>query len=117
MHVVFKGDLFEIIGCRYTKNWMVLCELHQEWFQFVTIYKTCMPHVNVMDKLQWEGIQLCDFLEKQDFLVMQVEYSSVIGWCIVKKGGRPGALILLVLIWWIHAAMDFSYWSHMVIVR
>ena len=53
------------------------------------------------------------FLEEQYFLVGQVEASSVDGWCSVRKGGRPGYWILLFLMWWIHAAMDFSYWPRM----
>ena len=27
---VFKGDIFEFIGLRRTKNWIALCELHQD---------------------------------------------------------------------------------------
>ena len=32
MYVVVKGDVFEFIGHRCTKKWMVLCELHQDRF-------------------------------------------------------------------------------------
>ena len=32
MHVVVKGGAFEFIGTRRTKNWVVLSELHQDWF-------------------------------------------------------------------------------------
>ena len=32
MHVVFKGYIFAFIGCGRTKNWVVLCELRQNWF-------------------------------------------------------------------------------------
>ena len=32
MHEVVKGHVFEFIGRGQTKNWMVLCELHQDWF-------------------------------------------------------------------------------------
>ena len=39
------------------------------------------------------------FLEEQDFLVERVEASRVGGRCITSKGGRPGAYILLVLMW------------------
>ena len=52
MNVVFKGDLFEFIGRRRTKNWMVLSELHQYWFSFVAMYNTRMPYANVMKKFQ-----------------------------------------------------------------
>ena len=31
MRVVVKGDIFEFIGYIHTKNWMVLCESHQDW--------------------------------------------------------------------------------------
>ena len=32
MNVEVKGYLFEAIGRGLTKNCMVLCELHQDWF-------------------------------------------------------------------------------------
>ena len=32
MHVLVKGEIFDFIRCRCAKNWMVLCELHQDWF-------------------------------------------------------------------------------------
>ena len=32
MRVVFKGDVFEFIGYGHTKKWIVLCELHHDWF-------------------------------------------------------------------------------------
>ena len=32
MGVVVNEDVFEVIGSGRTKNWMVLYELHQEWF-------------------------------------------------------------------------------------
>ena len=31
MNVVVKRETLEFIGCIHTKNWMVLCELHQNW--------------------------------------------------------------------------------------
>ena len=30
--VVFKGGLFEVIGCGRMKNWIVLCKSHQDCF-------------------------------------------------------------------------------------
>ena len=30
--VLVKADIFEVIGCGRTKNWMVLYESHQDWF-------------------------------------------------------------------------------------
>ena len=68
MHVVVKGEVFEFIRLRRTKNSIVLCESRQDWFEFVVMYKTRMPHANFLKKLQWEGIQLCEILEEQDFL-------------------------------------------------
>ena len=59
MHVVVKGDVFLFIKCGCTKNSNVLCELRQDWFQFVSIYKTQMPHINVMKKVRCDGIELC----------------------------------------------------------
>ena len=32
IHVLFKGGVFEFIGSRRTKNRMVLCETHPDWF-------------------------------------------------------------------------------------
>ena len=32
MRVVFKGRVFDFIGCRLTKNCMVLCKYHQDRF-------------------------------------------------------------------------------------
>ena len=59
MHVSVKGYVFEFIGRRRMNNWMVLCDLQQDLFQFDEIYKTHMPHANVMKKVWWEGIQMC----------------------------------------------------------
>ena len=57
------------------------------------------------------------FLEEQDFLVGRVESSRVDEWCIVSKEGRPGAWVILFLMWWSHAAMDLSDWPHVDMVR
>ena len=60
MHVVVKGGVFEFIGLGRKKNWIVLCELRQDWFDFVAMYKTLMTDENAMKKVQWEGIELCE---------------------------------------------------------
>ena len=53
------------------------------------------------------------FLEEQAFLVMQVEYSTV-GVCFsVKKVVHTVTLILLFLMWWIYADMDFLDFTQM----
>ena len=53
---------------------------------------------------------MCIFCKKILEFV-QVEYPRVGGWYIVRTGGNPGAFIpLLLLISWIHAAMNLSYW-------
>ena len=53
------------------------------------------------------------FLEEQEFLVMQVEYSTV-GVCFsVKKVVHTVTLILLFLMWWIYADMDFLDFTQM----
>ena len=49
-------------------------------------------------------------LDENEFLVGRVESSLVRGWCSMRKVGRPGYWIILSLIWWIHATMEFSYW-------
>ena len=30
--IVVKGDVFKVISRGHTKNWIVLCESHQDWF-------------------------------------------------------------------------------------
>ena len=37
LHVVVNGDLFELIGLGRTKNGILLCELRQDWFEFVAM--------------------------------------------------------------------------------
>ena len=32
MHEVFKGDVFYFVGIGHTKNYIVLCELRQDWY-------------------------------------------------------------------------------------
>ena len=64
MHVIVKGSVFYFIFHGHTKNGVVLCESHQYWFEFGSMYKTQMPHVNVMKKFRWEVIKLCAFLYK-----------------------------------------------------
>ena len=56
-------------------------------------------------------------LEEHEFLAGQVEAFKVGRWCHVRKGGRPRDQILSVLMRWIHAAMYFSYFHHVDIVR
>ena len=71
-----------------------------------------MPHINVMKKFQWEGIQLSAIFGGTTFFVGQVEASSVGGWRSVSKGGRYGAFILLFLMWWSHSDTDFLVFPH-----
>ena len=59
MHVLVKGDVFEFIGLGRTKNWIMLCESRQDWFEFSAMYNTCIPHANIMKDVRWEGIKLC----------------------------------------------------------
>ena len=75
-----------------------------------------MPHINVMKDFQWYGIQLCEIFYEQCFLVGRVETSRVGGWCSARKGGHPGALILILLISWIHDAIYFSVYLHVEMV-
>ena len=57
------------------------------------------------------------FLEEQEFLVRRMKSSKLGGWCHMSKGCCPGVWVILVLMWWINAAMDFSYWPHVDMVR
>ena len=47
-------------------------------------------------------------LNKQDLLVLQVKASRVGGWCSVRIKVSLEACIILVLVQWRHADMDFS---------
>ena len=76
-----------------------------------------MTHANITNKFQLEGIKLCTNVGGTRFLVGQVEASRVGGWCSTRKGGRPGALIILVLMQWSHVYMDLSYCPHLDMVR
>ena len=59
MHEIVKGGVFEFIGLGRTKKRTVSCEFRQDWFGFVVMYKTRVPHVNVMKNVLWEGTKLC----------------------------------------------------------
>ena len=60
MYVVVKGDVFEFILLGSKNNGIVLCDLRQEWFDIVAMYKTRIPNANAMKKVRWEGIKLCE---------------------------------------------------------
>ena len=69
----------------------MLFDSFQYWSEFVVMYKTLISHVNVMKKVQWEGIKLCAIFGGTRILFRQLEDSRVGGWCRVGKGGRPVA--------------------------
>ena len=50
LHVVVKVDVFEFIGLEQTNTGIMLCESIHQWFEFVAMYKTQIPHANVMKK-------------------------------------------------------------------
>ena len=60
MYVVVKGFVLEFTGIGGTKNWIVPRESIPDCFGVVAVYKTQMIHVNVMNKVRWEGIKLCE---------------------------------------------------------
>ena len=43
-----------------TKRWIILCDLRQDFLEFVVMYKTEIPRVNGMKDVQREGIELCE---------------------------------------------------------
>ena len=49
---IVVGCVFEIVWFGRTKNGIVLYELHQKRFEFIAMYKTQIPYVNVMNKVQ-----------------------------------------------------------------
>ena len=63
MSELVKGDSFSFIGMGRKKKCIVLCESLREWFNFFAMYRTHMPHANVMKKVRWEGIKLCAIFE------------------------------------------------------
>ena len=91
MHEVVKGGLYELIGIGHTKNLVLLCELHQYLFEFVAMYKIRVLHVKFMKEVRWEGIQLCENFGVTRIFVGRMEDSRVVGWCSMRKVGRPGA--------------------------
>ena len=98
MSVVVKWYAYGFIVRVHTKNLMMLCDYHQDRFQWVLICKTLMPHISVINKLQWEEIQLCEIILGTFIVFGQVEISRVDGWCRLSMGGHHGAQILAVLI-------------------
>ena len=68
-------------------------------------------------RFDWRESKYVQCFEEQDFLFRRVESLRVGMWCIVRKGGRPRACILLDLMRWIYAYMDFLDWPHMDMVR
>ena len=91
IHVIFKEALLWFICLGGTKNGIVFCDLHQDWFEFVAMYKTRMPSVKVMKKVQWEKIELCDYFGQTSLFVNQLEAHRVIR--RVREARRPGAVI------------------------
>ena len=59
MHEEVKRHVFECIGLEQMKNCIVLYESRQYWFYFFAMYKTRIPHANVINKVQWEVIKMC----------------------------------------------------------
>ena len=72
MHVIFEGGVFYFVYYIHIKNNIVLCELRQYWFEFIAIYKTEIPCVNFMNKVQWEVIKKCVILGQKLFFFRQV---------------------------------------------
>ena len=79
---------------------------------FFSMLKTRMPHSNIMNKVQWEGIEMCEMFGGTRLLVRQLKASRLGRWCSARKGGLPGDWIHLVLMQWRHADMDLSDWPH-----
>ena len=48
IHEVVKGDIFEFKVIGRMKNYILFFESHQDWFEFVEMYKNHMPYGNVM---------------------------------------------------------------------
>ena len=53
MRVIFKGGIFEFMCRGCTRNGIFLRESWKKLFEFIAMYKTLIPCVNVMNNLQW----------------------------------------------------------------
>ena len=98
MRVVVKGDVFEFIGHRLTNNWMVFYESHQDWFYFVAMYTTHMPHINVMKKLRWERIQMCELFFRN--ICLKLGDWKIQGWENGVAWGREDVLVRWYFYYW-----------------
>ena len=56
INVLVKGDIFDCNFHGRTNNKVFFCEPRQYWREFIDIYNTQIPRVNVMKKVRWEGI-------------------------------------------------------------
>ena len=48
MHVLVEGYVISFIGLEGKKNWIVLHQLSQDWFEVIAMYETWMPCANSM---------------------------------------------------------------------
>ena len=114
MSVIFKW------GC----IWGYLMWTHEEQDFFVSRSKTgasllwcTRPKCHILILWRRSDVREANcvvFLDKKVFFVEWVEASRVVSQCRVRRLGHPGTLIFSVLMRRSHAAMDFSYWSHVV---
>ena len=51
----------------------MFCESRQDWFGFIVMYKSKIPCVNVMNKIQWEGIKQCVIFGRTSIFIWSSE--------------------------------------------
>ena len=135
---IFQGkDVFPSTHIRCSRNayisqrgpiWVYRAYTHEEmdgvvWFAPILVLVCCDAQDLHATRQCYEGVSMvgnqtvCNVWEENFVLVGIVEARRVGEWCSVRKVGCTCALILLFPIRWIHAAMDFSVWLHIDMVR
>ena len=99
--------------------------MHEErdffvWVALILVWVFCnLQDLNSTFQCYEEGPMgvnwiVCNFWMNKIFFVKWVEASKVVRQYLVSKGGRLGSVVFAFVVRWSHAAMYFSYWSHMV---
>ena len=87
MHVIVEGGAFEVVCLWHTNNGIVLYESFQYWFDFITMYKTQISRVNIMNKI-WQEWIVFIFWMGESFSLGECMHpmwpiSDAWGWCYV----------------------------------
>ena len=69
MHVIAKVGVFDFVWLGRTSNWIIICELREDWFDFIVVYYYQIPCVNVMNNIWWVGIKQCVIFGKTSLFI------------------------------------------------